>query len=123
MVLAAGPGSRPRSRASVREPIQEDPIKALFLSCTLKRSPDPSNTESLAKVLVDAFEAEDVETEMIRLVDLNIAPGVTSDEGDGDEWPRVHEAILGADIVVMVTPTWVGRPPASPSARSSGWTR
>ncbi len=51
-----------------------------------------------------------MESETIRLVDLAIAPGVTSDEGDGDEWPQVHEAILAADILVMVTPTWVGRP-------------
>lgn len=85
-------------------------MKALFLSCTLKRSPEPSNTESLAKVLVDTLESEGVDTEMIRLVDLDIAPGVTSDEGGGDEWPRVHEAVLDADILVMVTPTWVGRP-------------
>ena len=47
---------------------------------------------------------------MIRLVDLAIAPGVTSDEGDGDEWPRVHEALLAAEILVVVTPTWIGRP-------------
>jgi len=47
---------------------------------------------------------------MIRLVDLAITPGVTSDEGDGDEWPRVHEALLAAEILVVVTPTWIGRP-------------
>lgn len=85
-------------------------MKALFLSCTLKRSPEPSNSEALASVLKESFENEDVETELIRLVDLSIHPGVTSDEGDGDEWPRVHEALLGAEIVVVVTPTWVGRP-------------
>ena len=85
-------------------------MKALFLSCTLKRSPDTSNTEALADVLKNEFEAEGLETELIRLVDLEIAPGVTSDEGDGDEWPRVHAALLESEIVVMVSPTWVGRP-------------
>ena len=85
-------------------------MKALFLSCTLKKSPEPSNSESLAAVLRSAFEDEGLETETIRLVDLDIHPGVTSDEGDGDEWPRVHEALLGSEIVVVVTPTWVGRP-------------
>jgi multimeric flavodoxin WrbA len=85
-------------------------LKALFLNCTLKKSPEPSNSAQLATVLREWFEAEGVETETIRLVDLDIAPGVTSDEGDGDEWPRVHEALLGAEILVVVTPTWVGRP-------------
>ena len=85
-------------------------MKALFLSCTLKRSPEQSNSEALAAVLREAFEAEGVETEAIRLVDLDIRPGVTSDEGDGDEWPRVHEALLGSEILVVATPTWVGRP-------------
>src|SRR5688572_8662377 len=85
-------------------------MKALFLSCTLKRSPEPSNSEQLAAVLREFLEREGVETETIRLVDLDIAPGVTSDEGDGDEWPRVHEALLAAEILVVVTPTWVGRP-------------
>jgi multimeric flavodoxin WrbA len=85
-------------------------MKAVFLSCTLKRSPEPSNSEQLASVLRDFLRQEGVETETIRLVDLDIAPGVTSDEGGGDEWPRVREALLAAEILVVVTPTWVGRP-------------
>jgi multimeric flavodoxin WrbA len=85
-------------------------MKALFLSCTLKKSPETSNSESLAEVLKSSFEGEGVETETIRLVDLDILPGVTSDEGGGDEWPRVHEALLASQILVVVTPTWVGRP-------------
>jgi len=85
-------------------------MKALFLSCTLKKSPEPSNTESLAKVLEQSFREEGVDTETIRLVDLDIHPGVTSDEGEGDEWPRVHEALLGSEILVVISPTWVGRP-------------
>jgi multimeric flavodoxin WrbA len=85
-------------------------LQALFLSCTLKKSPEPSNSESLASVLQDSFQAEGIGSETIRLVDLDIAPGVTSDEGAGDEWPRVHDALLKAEILVFVTPTWVGRP-------------
>ena len=85
-------------------------MKALFLNCTLKKSPEPSNSAQLAILLREFLEAEGVATETIRLVDLDIAPGVTSDEGDGDEWPRVREALLEAEILVVVTPTWVGRP-------------
>jgi multimeric flavodoxin WrbA len=83
-------------------------LSALFLSCTLKPSPDPSNTEALAGVLIEEMEAKGVRTEMVRLVDLNIKPGVKSDQGAGDDWPGVREKILAADILVMVTPTWLG---------------
>jgi multimeric flavodoxin WrbA len=85
-------------------------VKALVLNCTLKPSPAVSNTEALARVLTDRLEAEDVETEEIRLVDLAIRPGVTSDEGPGDDWPAVRERILASEILVFASPTWVGRP-------------
>ncbi len=58
-------------------------MKATFLSCTLKGSPEKSNSEALAEVLIEALEKEGVETEVIRLVDFDIKPGVTSDEGCG----------------------------------------
>lgn len=84
-------------------------MNALFLSCTLKRSPALSNTESLCQVLIDQFADEGIGTEIVRLVDLDIAPGVRSDEGKGDDWPAVREKILAADILVMATPTWLGQ--------------
>ena len=85
------------------------PVNALFLSCTLKPSPDVSNTEALCRVLVDQFAGEGIGSEIVRLVDLNIAPGVRSNEGEGDDWPGVREKILAADILVMATPTWLGQ--------------
>jgi multimeric flavodoxin WrbA len=39
-----------------------------------------------------------------------VKPGVTSDEGGGDQWPRLREKILAADILVVATPTWMGQP-------------
>lgn len=83
-------------------------MKALVLNCTLKRSPEASNTEALARVLMNQLEADGVATELIRLVDLDIKPGVTSDEGQGDAWPQVHAALKAADILVIATPTWLG---------------
>lgn len=85
-------------------------MRALFLSCTLKRSPAPSNTEQLAQVVADALEARGVEVSHQRLVDLDVPPGVVTDLGDGDQWPQVHARLLDAEILVVVTPTWVGRP-------------
>lgn len=84
-------------------------MKALFLSCTLKASPAPSNTEALCQVLIGEFRKSGVESEVVRLVDLNIKPGVSSDEGEGDDWPGVRAKILAADILVMATPIWLGQ--------------
>jgi multimeric flavodoxin WrbA len=85
-------------------------MRALVLNCTLKPSPSRSNTDSLADVVVDALEKEQVEVTRVRLADLTIKPGVTSDEGDGDEWPGIHEQLLRCEILVVATPTWVGHP-------------
>jgi multimeric flavodoxin WrbA len=85
-------------------------MRALVLNCTLKPSPSVSNTDSLADVVTEALEKESVEVTRVRLADLTIKPGVTSDEGDGDDWPGIHEQLLGCDILVVATPTWVGRP-------------
>ena len=85
-------------------------MKALVLNCTLKPSPAVSNTEALVAVVTDALETEGVETEQIRLVDLAIKPGVSSDEGPGDDWPEVRERILASEILIVASPTWLGQP-------------
>ncbi|MFE7895687.1 flavodoxin family protein [Streptomyces sp. NPDC057412] len=85
-------------------------MKALVVNCTLKRSPEPSNTEALASVVASRLTEQGVEVSFVRAVDLTIAPGVVTDAGDGDEWPGVHERILESEILVMASPTWLGRP-------------
>jgi hypothetical protein len=87
-------------------------MKALVINCTLKRSPETSNTEALAKVVVDKLRAEAVEVTEVRAVDKAILPGVESDMGEGDEWPPIRTAILAAEILVVATPTWLARPAA-----------
>ncbi|KOV81297.1 flavodoxin family protein [Nocardia sp. NRRL S-836] len=85
-------------------------MRAVVLNCTLKKSPDQSNTDLLARVVADELVRKGVEVTTFRLADLNIPPGVTTDLGEGDEWPRVHAELLQAEILVFATPTWVGRP-------------
>jgi multimeric flavodoxin WrbA len=85
-------------------------VKALIVNCTLKKSPEPSNTEALAAVVASRLAEHAVETAFVRAVDLDIAPGVVTDAGDGDEWPRVHEQLLEAEILIVASPTWLGRP-------------
>lgn len=84
-------------------------MKALILNCTLKPSPEASSTEALAQVVIDELKKGGAETELVRLVDLNLKPGVKTDQGEGDDWPAVHEKIMAANIVVFATPTWVGQ--------------
>jgi multimeric flavodoxin WrbA len=85
-------------------------MRALFVNCTLKPSPETSNSEALAKLVAAALQDEDVETEFVRAVDHDIKPGVESDMGDGDEWPAIREKVLASEILVVVTPTWLGQP-------------
>ena len=69
-----------------------------------------SNTEALARVVADALSAGGASVRIERVLDHDVRPGVSSDEGDGDEWPALHEAILAAEILVIATPTWLGKP-------------
>ena len=85
-------------------------MKALVINCTLKPSPEPSNTHALAQVVGDELQSKGVEVEYLRAVDLTLLPGVKTDQGSGDEWPGVHEKLLQAAILVIASPTWVGRP-------------
>jgi multimeric flavodoxin WrbA len=84
-------------------------MRATILNCTLKPAPETSNTEALAKVVGDALTAQDVDVELVRVLDYDVRPGVSSDEGDGDEWPALREKILGSEILVLATPTWLGQ--------------
>lgn len=84
-------------------------MKALVLNCTLKPSPEPSNTEALARVLMQAWEADGIACELLRLADLDLKPGVKTDMGAGDAWPTVHGKIRACDVLVIATPTWLGQ--------------
>jgi multimeric flavodoxin WrbA len=81
---------------------------ALFLNCTLKKSPEVSNTEALVGKVAGFMEELGATTEVIRIVDFCIPFGVESDMGDGDEWPGILERIKACDILVIATPIWFG---------------
>ena len=85
-------------------------MRALVLNCTLKPSPAPSNTEALARVVIEALEGHGVTTELVRVADHDVRSGVSSDEGQGDQWPQLRARVLGAEILIMATPTWLGQP-------------
>lgn len=86
-------------------------MRALILNCTLKASPKPSNTQSLADHVAASLSERGVSVESVRVVDHLVAPGVETSLGDAaDDWPGLHAKVLDAEILVIATPTWLGRP-------------
>ncbi|KRE43546.1 flavodoxin family protein [Knoellia sp. Soil729] len=85
------------------------PLKAVALTCSLKPSPEPSSTDLLSQQLLDALATHDVESELVRVVDHDVLPGVEADMGEGDAWPELRRKVLDADILVLGTPTWMGQ--------------
>ena len=95
-----------------QNPYNYSSLKAIFLNCTLKKTPAVSNTEGLMDMSRSIMQAMGIQTEMIRIVDHKIAFGVYPDmreEGwEYDEWPKIQDKILDADILIIGTPIWLG---------------
>jgi multimeric flavodoxin WrbA len=89
-----------------------DGLRALFVNCTLKRSPEPSNTEGLIGLSCGIMRRRGVVVELLRAVDHEIATGVWPDMTEHgwavDEWPLINERVLAADILVLCGPIWLG---------------
>jgi multimeric flavodoxin WrbA len=87
-------------------------LRALYINCTLKRSPEISNTRALADRSIAIMERNGVSVEVVRAIDHDIATGVQPDmrehgwERDG--WPEIFEKVLAADILVLLSPIWLG---------------
>src|SRR6266496_2167502 len=97
----------PRSEGESTMPEYDD-LRALFINCTLKRSPAVSNTEGLLDVSRKIMEKQGVEVEVIRAVDHDIATGVWPDMTEHgwatDAWPPIQEKVMAADILVIAGP-------------------
>ncbi|MDV7242386.1 MULTISPECIES: flavodoxin family protein [Rhodococcus] len=85
------------------------PLTALALTCSLKPSPAPSSSELMAEQVLAELGKHGVTGDTVRLVDLDIRPGVGTDMGNGDQWPDVRTRILESDILLVSTPTWLGQ--------------
>ncbi|MEZ0341888.1 flavodoxin family protein [Mycobacterium sp. pV006] len=86
------------------------PVRVVALVCSLKPSPAESSSALIAEDIFKTMRAQGAECESVRCVDYHIAPGVEADMGDGDEWPKIREKVLNADILVLSTPIWLGHP-------------
>lgn len=87
-------------------------LKAIFFNGTLTLSPEPSHTEKLIKISQGIMEKHGVETEIIRVIDHDIAVGVWPDMREHgaktDEWPEIYKRVTEADILVIAGPIWLG---------------
>ncbi|MET2717722.1 flavodoxin family protein [Streptomyces harbinensis] len=82
------------------------------MNCTLKRSPEVSNTGGLIDISRSVLESQGVTTEVVRAIDHDIATGVwpdmTEQGWERDAWPALYEKVLAADILVLAGPIWLG---------------
>ncbi|UAJ79359.1 NAD(P)H-dependent oxidoreductase [Leifsonia sp. ZF2019] len=83
-------------------------LSALALVCTLKPSPAESSSQLLATQLLDELSTHGVTGTAVRVADYDVRPGVGLDEGEGDQWPQLRRQIIDSDILVIVSPTWMG---------------
>lgn len=88
-------------------------LKAVFINCTLKPSPEISHTEGLMEVSKAIMRENAVAVTSIRAVDHDIAFGVYPDMREHgfkqDVWPDIWPIILEADILVIGSPIWLGQ--------------
>ncbi len=87
-------------------------LSALFINCTLKKSPRQSHTRGLIDVSKHIMEKHNVDVKVIRAIDYDIATGVYPDmkekNWDKDDWPAIQKKVLDSDILVLGTPIWLG---------------
>jgi len=87
-------------------------LRALFINCTLKRSPERSHTEGLIDVSAAIMMKHGVGVEVVRAVDCDIATGVYTDMTEhgwaSDAWPDIHRDVMDSDILVLAGPIWLG---------------
>jgi multimeric flavodoxin WrbA len=109
---ARGLSGRAERGGNVSTETRYDDLRALFVNCTLKRSPAASNTEGLIDVSRNIMAKQGARTDVIRAIDHDIATGVWPDMTEhgwaSDEWPAIQEQVMAADILVIAGPIWLG---------------
>lgn len=91
-------------------------LKALFLNCTLSKSPELSHTDGLINISKAIMEANGIKVEVIRPADYDIAHGVYPDMTNAgsksvetDAWPWLGKKVMDANILVITSPLWLGQ--------------
>jgi len=88
--------------------MQKNELKAVILLGTLKRSPAESNTLTLSEYLARHLKEYGVTSDIIRLADYHIEPGIETQVEVPDDWPKLLDRVLEANIIIFATPVWWG---------------
>ena len=87
-------------------------LNALFINCTLKKSPEMSHTGGLIDISKAIMEKNGVAVDVVRAVDHDIAyglyPDMTEQGWDKDDWPDIYEKVKAAEIMVLCSSIWLG---------------
>ena len=87
-------------------------LNALFLNCTLKKTPELSHTDGLIRISQAIMEKNGVSVEVLRPVDYDLAYGVYPDMTEHgwqkDDWQEIYNKVKPAEILVITSPIWLG---------------
>lgn len=87
-------------------------LNALFINCTLKRSPEMSHTDGLVRISRAIMQEQGMQVDEIRAVDFDIANGVYPDMREHgwekDVWPEIFKKVLKCNILILTSPIWLG---------------
>lgn len=113
MNASAAPGEPERAQQEQGPPpARYDDLRALIFNCTLKRSPERSNTRGIIDRCAAIMTGQGVQVDVVRAVDLDIATGVwpdmTEHGWESDAWPQLYQQALDSDILVLAGPIWLG---------------
>ena len=71
------------------------------------------------------MQRHSVSTEVVRLVDRDVATGVWPDMIEQgwatDAWPAIQEKVWAANILVIAGPVWMGRPTGVVRDQAGQW--
>lgn len=87
---------------------KKENLKAIFLLGTLKKSPTFSHTETLCELLIEHLNKHQTKSDIIRLADYTIHPGIETYATKKDDWPKLLKKVLESDIIIFATPIWWG---------------
>src|SRR3954470_12166918 len=94
-------------------PTRYDDLRAVIFNGTLKRSPEPSQTDGLLAITRGIMERLGVQVDEVRTVDYEIPPGVWPDMTEHgyarDDFPALYASlVVPAHIVILAGPIWLG---------------
>ena len=88
-----------QTRMVDESPFDFSDLRALYINCTLKRSPEQSHTQGLMDLSMEIMRRNGVEVDSLRAIDHDIAAGVwpdmTEHGWDVDDWPAIFERVDG----------------------------